>query len=142
MHTTSAHRGLPRAGVDEVDLAGVRAILDLALAAPLRHETIVIVLDGRRRGLAIVTVTDTVEPHAVLDVVELMVSAPAHRDRVGAVVVASVRPGAPAADGDVDRWLEMTDLAEAAGVELLDWLVVDAQGVSFPRDLLGEPPRW
>lgn len=142
MPTTPTHRGLPRAGVDEVDLTGVRAVLDLAITEPLRHETIVVLLDHRRRGLAIVTVTGTIVPHAVLDVVELMVSAPAHRDRVGAVVVASVRPGEPATDGDIDRWLEMTDVAEQYDVELLDWLVVDEGGVSFPRDLLGEPPRW
>lgn len=117
-------------------------MLDLTISHPLRHETIMMLLDHDRRGLAIVAVSDTVKASAVLDVVELFVSAPAHEGRVGSVVVASVRPGSPADSGDVDLWLEMTDIAERAGIELLEWTVFDEAGVSYPRDLLGEPPRW
>ncbi len=43
--------------------------------------------------------------------------------------------------GDVDRWLELSDLAEQAGVELLEWFVI-GDAITCPRDLLGEPPRW
>ena len=44
-------------------------------------------------------------------------------------------------DGDVDRWLGMCDLADAAGLELIEWYVVGA-AVRCPRDLVGMPPRW
>ena len=43
--------------------------------------------------------------------------------------------------GDIDRWLEMSDLAEQSVVELLEWFVVGDE-VSCPRDQLGEAPRW
>ena len=44
--------------------------------------------------------------------------------------------------GDVDRWLEISDLAEDHGVDLLEWYVIGPDGASCPRDRLGEPPRW
>ncbi len=54
------------------------------------------------------------------------------------------RPSAPAGgplEGDGDRWLEMSDLTSAAGVELVEWFVI-GDDIHCPRDLLGEPPRW
>ena len=42
---------------------------------------------------------------------------------------------------DVDRWLEMSDIAEQVGVELIEWFVIGGD-VTCPRDQLGEPPRW
>jgi hypothetical protein len=35
----------------------------------------------------------------------------------------------------------MSDIAEQAGVELLEWFVISGD-VTCPRDQLGEPPRW
>ena len=61
--------------------------------------------------------------------------------RLGALVLATVRPGQGALAGDGDRWLEMSDLASAAGVELVEWFIIGAD-IHCPRDLLGEPPRW
>ena len=58
----------------------------------------------------------------------------------GALVVASVRPHGRPLDADEDRWFEASDLAEDAGVELIEWFVLDGNG-SFvePSRALGGP---
>ena len=74
--------------------------------------------------------------------IECLLDPDRHGGRVGAMIVASVRPAHHDPDAsDIDRWLEMSDLTEQAGIELLEWFVI-SEGVSCPRDLLGEPPRW
>jgi hypothetical protein len=50
-------------------------------------------------------------------------------------------PGGGVDAGDVDRWLEASDLLEGYGLELLEWFVIGDR-TWCPRDLLGEPPRW
>ena len=143
MHVTS-HRP-PIAGDDPID-RHERALHAVVRAAhlPPRDETIVVFLDDARCGFAIVVVTDTVEPDAVVEVVELLTSPAVHGGRVDAVVVGSIRTrhDTRADAGDVDRWLEISDLAEGNGVDLLEWYVIGPDGASCPRDRLGEPPRW
>jgi hypothetical protein len=151
MCTPAVHHRLPRAGIDTIDCAET-ALLTLAMAIqqPLRAETVSLLLDDQRRGIAVAVVSGTHHPDDVLEVVECFTRHAAHGGRVGAIVVASVRPddagSAPDADperaeADIDRWLEMSEIAEQAGVELLEWFVVGGD-VTCPRDRLGEPPRW
>ena len=45
----NSHR-LPRAHVDPIDDVGALLLLDAMIAAPLIHETIVVLLDHQRRG--------------------------------------------------------------------------------------------
>jgi hypothetical protein len=141
----AAHHRLPRAGVDTICNADT-ALLTLAMAIqqPLRAETIALLLDDQRRGIAVAVVSGTHQPDDVLEVVECFTRSAAHGGRVGSVIVASVRPDPSDGDTratDIDRWLEMSDIAEQAGVEPLEWFVIDS-GVTCPRDRLGEPPRW
>jgi hypothetical protein len=145
-HTT--HHRCPRAGLDPVDDAvAALGVLTLAVHRPRRDETIAVLLDDERRGIAIVVVAGTQRPDDVVEVVELLADPASHGGRVSAMFVASVRPsgdggaGGPLVAGDVDRWLEMSELAESAGVELLEWFVVGDE-IDCPRDLLGEAPRW
>jgi hypothetical protein len=139
------HHRLPRAGVDRISCPDTAlSMLSLAIHRPIRPETIVILLDDQRRGVAVAVVTDTRRPDDVIEVVECLGRPTAHGGRVAAMIVASVRPGPPddeLASGDVDRWLEISDLADQAGVELLEWFVI-GDDVTCPRDRLGEPPRW
>lgn len=144
MHLVPVHRRLPRAGIDPISDADTAFItISMAVHRPLRHETVIAVLDDARRGLGIVVVSGTRPPGAVVEVVEALLDPAAHGGRAAAMVVASVRPvdGAGLDADDIDRWLEMSDLAEQAGIELLEWFVISDR-VSCPRDLLGEPPRW
>lgn len=136
-----AHR-LPRARIDPiVDPATALALVRATAAVPARPETIVTLLDDARRGLAIVTVDGTNEPDHVLEVVECVTAADLYDAGLGGVIVASVRPAGTVADGDADRWFELCDLTDDAGVELLEWFVI-GRSVSCPRDLVGVPPRW
>lgn len=143
MHVTS-HRP-PTAGTEPIDRQEVALrVLVRAAQLPPRDETVVVFLDDARCAVAIVTVTGTVEPDSVVEVVELLTSPAVHGGRVDAVVVGTIRTRhdeGTAAD-DVDRWLEISDLADEHGVELLEWYVIGPDGASCPRDRLGEPPRW
>lgn len=147
MRLAPIHHRLPRAGIDRISSHDT-ALLTLAMAItrPLRHETIVLLLDDQRRGIAVAVITDTRHPDDVVEVVECLTRPATHNGRLGAIIVASVRPGADATSGsgpddDVDRWLELSEIAEASGVELLEWYVVGTD-ITCPRDLLGELPRW
>ena len=135
---------MPRAGLDPIDGPGIAiATLSMALHRPLRFETTLLLLDETRCGRAIVTVAGTRDPDAAIEVVEFVSTT---CEELSALVVGSVRPGdrPTAVDeqvGDVDRWLEMSEIASLAGVELLEWFVI-GRTVRCPRDHLGEPPRW
>lgn len=162
MYEAPVHHRPPRAGIDPIgDAADALAALSLALHWPLRAETIVMLLDDERRGITLVVVSGTRRPDDVVEVIERLADPAAHGGRVAAIVAASIRPGAGRndletdrvdddhsdtyrIDADVDRWLEMSDLAAQSGVELVEWFVVgpDRADVSCPRDRLGEPPRW
>lgn len=143
MHLVPVHSRLPRAGLDPIDDADRGFVtVSMAVHRPLRHETIVVLLDDARCGLGVVVVSGTHDHDAVVEVIDCLLDPDRHGGRVAAMIVASVRPEHPGPEaGDIDRWLEMSDLAEQAGVELLEWFVI-SERVSCPRDLLGEPPRW
>ena len=137
----------PRAGIDPVDSADAAlAVIRLAVTRPMRSEVVVLVLDGDRRGRTVVVVDGTDEPDAVVEIVERLAGSLVDAEGAAALVVASVRPGGGPLDGDADRWLEASEAAEQAGVELLEWFVISddlgAPTAWCPRDLLAEPPRW
>ncbi len=147
MQLVPVHRRIPRAGIDPIDDADTAFVtISMAVQRPMRHETILVLLDDARCGIGLVAVSDTSEPDDVLEVIECVLTSSAHGGRFGAVIVASVRPDTTARTverdtDDVDRWLEMSDLAEQSGIELLEWFVI-TDDVTCPRDRLGEAPRW
>ncbi len=142
MQPTPVHHRLPRAGIDPIDTADKAfTTIVMAIQRPLRPETVVAYLDHERRGIAFVIVSETTSPDSVIDVVECLCNPNAHDGRVGALLVGSVRPDGDIEHSDVDRWLEMSNLCEESGIELLEWFVI-GRAVSCPRDSLGEPPRF
>jgi hypothetical protein len=134
---------LPRAGVDPVDAAAALAVIDLAVhCPPIHHETVVLLLDQRRCGLGITVVAGTRRPDDVIDVAEVVArSGSASPGLLQALVIATVRPGGGLLPDDADRWLEMSALAAAHGLTVIEWFVLGVT-TECPRDLLGEPPRW
>lgn len=142
-----AHRA-PRAGVDVIDAApAALAVVALAMSSSSVAETIMLVLDDARRGRSLIVVDGTVDPDAVLEVVERLADSVAATGLTSAALVAaSVRPGTGPLPGDADRWLEASEMAENVGVELIEWFVISDEirpPVAWcPRDLLAEPPRW
>lgn len=148
MPVTRVHRCLPRAGLDPIDSAAAADLLAHAIQRPFRHETIVLLLDAERRGISVVVVDATSDPDSVVEIVELLASPGVGDGRVGAMVVGTVRSdeGTSSVDAelghDVERWMELSEIADQSGVELIEWFVVGPGGVRCPRDQLGEPPRW
>lgn len=135
-------RRLPRAGVDPIDSELVAfSMLAHVIARPPRAETVALLLDDQRRGISVLVVSGSDRPDAIFDVLDLIIHNDTHGDELGAVVLASVRPGGGLERADVDRWLEASDTLADRGVELVEWFVIGS-GVNCPRDLLGEPPRW
>jgi hypothetical protein len=145
MHLAPVQHHLPRAGIDRISShESALTMLAATVHRPLRSEIVTILLDHQRRGVAVAVVTGVRHPDSVIEVVECLTRPAAHGGNVGAAIVASVRPGLQSPDvtgADIDRWLEISDLAERSGVELLEWFVVGHQ-ITCPRDLLGEAPRW
>ena len=144
--TSITHRR-PRAGIDPITDAGTALeVIGLAAHLPPRDETIVIALDDAACGRAILVVAETTRPDAVLDVVEFVASSADGTERASGLIVASLRVSRrsrifEASRDDADRWLEMSALADDAGLELVEWFVLDER-IRCPRDQLGVPPRW
>ncbi len=126
--------------VDSADAA--LAVIAASMQRPPQPQVIVLVLDTDLGGNAVVVVDGTTSPDAVIDVFELLAEGAAEADHPATFVVAAVRPGYDALPGDADRWLELCDIAEDHGCELLDWFVLSDDVAWCPRDLLAEPPRW
>jgi hypothetical protein len=118
------------------------AVITTAMHDPARPEVLVLVLDTDLGGQAVVIVDGTHSPDAVVEVLELLAEGAAEADNPASFVVAAVRPGYGPLPGDADRWLELCEIVETHGCELLDWFIISDDVAWCPRDLLAEPPRW
>jgi hypothetical protein len=123
------------------------AVVSLAISRPLEFETIGFFLDDHNRSDTITVVSGTTDPDSVLAVAECLSAAASDAPRLCGLVLATIRPDSdndlPATlPGDIDRWVEADSIAEAHGIELIEWFVVGRAGVDCPRELLGDPERW
>jgi hypothetical protein len=137
---TDASGGAVWSTVDSADAA--LAVITAAMNHPPRPQVIVLVLDPDLHGHAVVIVDGTDSPDAVIDVLEVLAEGAAEASHAASLVVAAVRPSYDALPGDSDRWLELCEIAETHGCELLEWFVLSDDVAWCPRDLLAEPPRW
>jgi hypothetical protein len=117
-------------------------VLFIAAGNPLEPETLAFMLDAHGNGGVITVVSGTTEPDSVLAVAECLARAAEGVPHAAALVLATVRPTGTVLPGDIDRWLEASELA--AGTRRPTHRVVHhhASGAQCPRDLLGEPERW
>ncbi len=118
------------------------AVIYSAADYPEQPQVIALLLDSDLRGRTVVGVDGTSTPDSALGVMEMLGEAAAAAGRDQAVVLASVRPGTGPLPGDVDRWLELNDVADTFGCDLLEWFVISDEVAWFPRDFVIEPPRW
>ena len=147
MPRSTARSRPPHAGDPIHSAIDAIAIVSLVIHRPLQAETIAFLLDDSGRSDTITIISGTTEPDSVLAVAECMARAASTAPALCGLVVASVRPGtvanAPATlPGDIDRWLQIDEITESHGIELVEWFVVGPAGVDCPRDLLGDPERW
>ncbi len=147
MPRSTARSRPPRASEPIRSSIDAIAVVSLVIHRPLEAETIAFLLDDGGRSNTITIISGTTEPDSVLAVADCMARAGSTAPALCGLVVASVRPGigttAPATlPGDMDRWLEIDEITESHGIELIEWFVVGPAGVDCPRDLLGDPERW
>src|SRR4051812_45887331 len=103
---------------------------------PARPETVALLLDDCCVCRACVVVEGTTEPDDVLSLARLLAEASEREASPPAVVLAPVprpaldvaatvaRRGRERARDDVDRLLELLELFDGVGVELVDWFVL------------------
>lgn len=133
----------PRADLDPVrSSADALALISIAIQHPLEAETVGFFLDHDGFGNTITIVSDTVALDSVVDVAAVLAMAGAAVAGVSSLVLASVRPQGCTVPGDTDRWHDADAIAEANGLELLEWFVIGPGGPECPRELTGEPERW
>jgi hypothetical protein len=135
-----SHR-FPRARVDPLDDDAARLIIGATIASPRRPETVVVLLDHQRCGVAIVNVANTPDPDAIHDVASICVAAADRHPTIGGVVLATVRPDGGDELDDVERWLDLDVQLADVGVELVEWYIY-GRSISRPRVLVGEATRW
>src|SRR4051794_35363854 len=83
MCTPAVHHRLPRAGIDTIGCAEAALVtLAMAIQQPPRAETVTLLLDDQRRGLAVAVVSGTHQADDVLEVVEYLTHSAAHGGRV------------------------------------------------------------
>ena len=134
---------VPRARLDPlVRLTDVLAIVELAVARPLQHETLAIFTDSQRRGCGVSVVSGTTSADAVFDVAASLAMVAQEIDEIDGVVLVSVRPGEGVAAGDIERWNELRLLVADHGLELIDWIVLGRHGPEMPRAVLGAADPW
>lgn len=146
---------VPTAGVDPIDSRGEAiAALSLVIGRPLRAETVVLTLDRWRRGVGMVAIDGTDDARSIeaigqhLDTVIALAESAQHalglsRDPTEQIVVATVDPTGSTTPGS-DHLLDLS--CAAAGVTLLDWLVLGPDTVTpmiddrWPRHVGAAPP--
>jgi hypothetical protein len=139
--------GLPLTSPDEA----LRIVL-AAASDPPRAETIAVLLDSAHRGLSPCVVCDGASTASqVIELGRLVGTLAAQQPAVGAVVLATARPGRGlelAADDESAFYRLRHDLADA-GVDLLDWFVLDDGLAASVCELtdgcwrwMGEAPPW
>ncbi len=149
-HQRHRHRTAAR----DLRITGADQALDvvrLAASEPRRPETVALLLDDGHVGRTCFVVDGTTNPDDVVEVARLVAEVAEREAVVHAVVLASIRLGVPAPDerghdgarrDDLDRWLELLDLFDDIGVELLDWYVVAGGQSMSLRSATGMPTLW
>lgn len=120
------------------------ATILVAATQPPAEETICLLLDRAHCGLGCLTVEGTTDDDAVYRVADFLVDVAVDRARLGAVVIATARPGRshwPEA-ADHLRFLDLRAIFDDVGVELLDWFVIAGGYASSLAELTDARPLW
>lgn len=130
-----------------VPLPGAEEALATILAAtaqPPVPETICLLLDPAHCGLGCVTVDGTTDDDAVYRVADFLVDVALERTRLGAVVLATARPGRSHLPEPADhlRFLDLRAIFDDVGVQLLDWFVIAGGYASSLAELTDARPLW
>lgn len=142
MHAHRPRRSGRRTGAPTLHNAD--AALDVVtalLTEPRCHEVLCLLLDDAARVHAVLVFEGQQSPENVVLTADtvLLLTADA---RVDAVVLVSVRPGAPFSSTDLVRWRALVDLFADTHLVLLEWFVADEHTMVAASACAGEPARW
>jgi hypothetical protein len=138
MQLSSSILDVPRPLVDPItSLLDALSVVSLSLRRPRRNDTVVLALDAQRRGLHLFrTVPMCAEAlHHVVSQCSVV-------SGIHGVVITSVRPTTPLCTTDQQLVVTTRHTLLAAGIELVDWVVLGAGGLYCPRTLCGMPDPW
>jgi hypothetical protein len=115
-----------------------------ATAQPPSAETICLLLDPAHCGLGCITVDGTTDDDAIYRVADFLVDVALERTHLGAVVLATVRPGRSHLPEPTDhlRFLDLRAVFDDVGVELLDWFVIAGGYASSLAELTDARSLW
>jgi hypothetical protein len=144
---------IARAGIDPIDTpASALALIEGVAGVPARHQTIVLMLDGRSLG-SVIAVVDHPDPATqpgqpspeesndeVIEVARVFARA-ASSSRQRQLIIASIRPDGALSTADPHRWTTLSQTVQACGAHLREWFVIGT-AVHYPRALAGDPSRW
>jgi len=115
-----------------------------AVAEPREAETVVLMLGARHRGSTCLVCRGASSAEQVAALLPILVQSAALEPALAAVVLATVRPGGGIAvtPADDDAFGAMRHDLAAAGVDLLDWFLLDDELVASVAELTGACWRW
>lgn len=129
---------VPRPLIDPINsLAEALSIVSLAVQRPRRDTTVVLAVDEKRRGIHLFR-TNVMSATTAHHIVRECSYVPA----IDGVVIVSHRTSAPIAATDKDVWNCSRLTLSAAGISLIDWVIVGAGGLYCPRTLSGVSDPW
>lgn len=135
---TSSVLDVPRPLVDPItSLVEALSVISLAMQRPRTSSTVVLALDKHRCGLHLFRM-NSITPTSFHHIVRECSTIPF----VDGVVVVSHRRTRPFSESDESLLFVGTRTLRAAGIHLIDWVVVGAGGMYCPRSLCGVPDPW
>lgn len=138
MQLSSSILDVPRPFIDPItSLLDALSVVSLSLRRPRRNDTVVLALDAQRRGLHLFR---TVPMCA--EALHRIVSQCSVVSGIHGVVITSVRNRSPLEASDQQLIVTARHTLSAAGIELVDWVVLGAGGLYCPRTLCGMPDPW
>lgn len=118
------------------------AAFQRTMSQPVKPETLVLFLEHDLSCRSAVSVSGTLKPEAIIDVAETVAAAAASQPHLGSLVLASIRPDGGIGPHDDELWFDINDIADDAGIALVDWLIFGRFGIFSPPELLGLVSRW
>lgn len=138
MHLSLSILDVPRPLVDPItSLVDALSVVSLSLRRPRRNDTVVLALDAQRRGLHLFRTLPMCAETLHHIVSECSVVSGIH-----GVVITSVRPTSPLHATDQQLVVTAQHTLSAAGINLVDWVILGAGGLYCPRTLCGMPDPW
>lgn len=129
---------VPRPFVDPItSLVEALSVIALALQRPMRASTVVLAVDHHMRGIHLFRTT-SLSREAFHHIITQ--SSCVHNSH--GVVIASTRTGPPVVSSDAELLRCGQFMLSAAGLRLIDWIVLGAGGLYCPRSLYGLPEPW